>query len=121
MDRNTPFGLVTDSLVLSEKFNVRHDNILRAIKKCQNELSHNISYNLEMNIIESSYLAGPKGKERKERKVDVTEFGLALLLLYINSPKARQISAEIPNEPYPQLFSAGQYLNDFMPFRRATL
>jgi phage regulator Rha-like protein len=93
--RDTPFGPVTDSLILSEKFNVRHDNILRAIKKCQNELSHNTSYRLDKNIIESFYFAGAKGKERKERKVDVTEFGLALLLLYINSPKARQISAEI--------------------------
>jgi hypothetical protein len=31
----------------------------------------------------------------KTRKVDITEFGLVLLLLYLNSPKARQISAEI--------------------------
>ena len=29
--RDTPFGPVTDSLILSKKFNVRHDNILRAI------------------------------------------------------------------------------------------
>jgi len=77
---------------LSEKFNVRRDNILRAIKKCQTELSHNTSYRLDKNIIGNFYFAGAKGKERK---VDVTEFGLALLLLYINSPKARQISAEI--------------------------
>ena len=93
--RDTPFGPVTDSLILAAKFNVKHSNILRAIKKCQDELSHNSHYQLAKNIIESDYLAGPKGKERKERKVDVTEFGLALLLLYINSPKARQISAEI--------------------------
>lgn len=52
-------------------------------------------FRLDDNLIENSYFAGPKGKERKERKVDITEFGLALLLLYINSPKARQISAEI--------------------------
>jgi phage regulator Rha-like protein len=93
--RDTPFGPVTDSLILSKMFNVRHDNILRAIKKCKSELSHNTNYNLDNNIIENFYLAGLPGKERKERKIDVTEFGLALLLLYINSPKARQISAEI--------------------------
>jgi phage regulator Rha-like protein len=93
--RDTPFGPVTDSLVLSKKFNVRHDNILRAIKKCQSELSHNSNYKLDENIIENTYIAGAKGKEREERKMDITEFGLALLLLYINSPKARQISAEI--------------------------
>ena len=46
-------------------------------------------------MIENEYLAGPKNKQRKEKKYDVTEFGLALLLLYVNSPKARQISAEI--------------------------
>lgn len=46
-------------------------------------------------MIESLYVGGAAGKERQERKVDVTEFGLAVLLLYINSPKARQISAEI--------------------------
>ena len=46
-------------------------------------------------MIESFHYVGVKGKERKERKVEITEFGLALLLLYINSPKARQISAEI--------------------------
>ena len=51
--RDTPFGPVTDSLILSEKFNVRHDNILKAIKKCQNELSHNTSYRLDKNIIEN--------------------------------------------------------------------
>jgi len=93
--RDTPFGPVTDSLILSKMFDMRHDNILRAIKKCQAELSHNSNYNLDKNIIESSHLAGAKGKQRQERKMDITEFGLALLLLYINSPKARQISAEI--------------------------
>lgn len=39
--------------------------------------------------------AGAEGRKRKSRKVDISEFGLALLLLYINTPKARQISAEI--------------------------
>jgi hypothetical protein len=34
-------------------------------------------------------------EKRNYRKVDITEFGLTLLLLYINSPKARKISAEI--------------------------
>jgi hypothetical protein len=40
-------------------------------------------------------MAGPLGREKKTRKVDITEFGLVLLLLYLNSPQARQISAEI--------------------------
>ncbi len=93
--RDTPFGPVTDSLTLADKFNLRHDNILRAIEKCRKELSAQAKFQLSDNLIENSYCAGPKGKLRKERKVDVTEFGLALLLLYINSSKARQISAEI--------------------------
>jgi hypothetical protein len=41
------------------------------------------------------YLEGAKGKERQNLKYDITEFDLALFLLYINTPKARLISAEI--------------------------
>ena len=93
--RDTPFGAVTDSIILEKKFGIKHSNILRAINKCRAELSHESNYELEKHFIESMHLVGPKGRVRNERKVDVTEFGLALLLLYINSPKARQISAEI--------------------------
>lgn len=93
--RDSPFGPVTDSLTIAEKFNLKHSNILRAINKCRSELSSNSSYKLENHLIESLYVGGAAGKERQERKVDVTEFGLAVLLLYINSPRARQISAEI--------------------------
>ncbi len=93
--RDTPFGPVTDSLVVAEKFGLKHHNVLRAISKCKSELSNSENYKLEENLIETHYLVGFQGKERKERKVDITEFGLAILLLYINTPKARQISAEI--------------------------
>lgn len=93
--RDTPFGPVTDSNVIAEKFNLKHHNVLRAISKCRSELGDVENYQLHKNLIESSRLAGAVGKERQERKVDITEFGLALLLLYINTPKARQISAEI--------------------------
>lgn len=48
-----------------------------------------------MHLIESEHLTGAVGRQRKSRKVDITEFGLALLLLYINTPRARQISADI--------------------------
>lgn len=91
--RDTPFGPVTDSLTLAKQFDLEHNKILRAINKCREELSGEEKYDLDNNLIENKHLVGPKGKERKERKVDVTEFGLALLLLYINSPKARKISA----------------------------
>lgn len=93
--RDTPFGPVTDSLKIAEKFQMEHKNVLRAIKKCLDELSTELKFELSKNIIENSYLAGPLGKERKALKYDITEFGLALLLLYINTPKARLISAEI--------------------------
>jgi phage regulator Rha-like protein len=93
--RDTPFGPVTDSLVLCQRFDLEHSKVLRAISKCRNELSSEVKFSLENNLIESFHYVGVKGKERKERKVEITEFGLALLLLYINSPKARQISAEI--------------------------
>lgn len=93
--RDTPFGPVTDSLVLAKKFGLTHGNILRSINKCKSELANEAKYDLTNNLIEVHYLAGPAKRPRKERKVDITEFGLVLLLLYINSPKARQISAEI--------------------------
>lgn len=93
--RDTPFGPVTDSLKIAEKFEMEHKNVLRAIKKCQQELGIELKFELNKNIIENNYLGGAKGKERKNIKYDISEFGLALLLLYINTPKARLISAEI--------------------------
>jgi phage regulator Rha-like protein len=93
--RDSPFGPVTDSLIIAEKFKIKHSNILRAIQKCREELVLNSVYKLESHLIQSFYYAGAKGKQRLEPKYDISEFGLALLLLYINSPKARQISAEI--------------------------
>ena len=93
--RDTPFGPVTDSLKIAEKFEMDHKHILRAIRKCQDELMVQPKFGLNKNIIENSYLGGEEGRERKLLKYDVTEFGLALLLLYINTPKARLISAEI--------------------------
>ncbi len=59
------------------------------------ELSIKPKFGLNENFIENGYLGGAIGRQRKLRKVDITEFGLTLLLLYINSPKARLISAEI--------------------------
>ena len=93
--RDTPFGPVTDSLKIAEHFEIGHKHMLRAIDKCRKELSTEPKFGLCKNLIENSYLAGPKGRQRNYRKVDITEFGLTLLLLYINSPKARKISAEI--------------------------
>ncbi len=93
--RDTPFGAVTDSITLANKFGLLHKNVLRSVDKCILELSHESKYKLSQNFIENHYMAGAKGRERKERKVDITEFGLVILLLYVNTPKARQISAEI--------------------------
>ncbi len=93
--RDTPFGAVTDSLRIADKFGMHHAHVLRAIKKCLVELGTESKYGLCSNLIENSYLGGPKGRETKRLKYDITEFGLALLLLYINTPKARVISAEI--------------------------
>ncbi len=93
--RDTPFGSVTYSLKVAEYFNIQHKHILRAIDTCKNELSIEPKFGLNRKFIENSYLGGTKGRKRKTRKVDITEFGLMLLLLYINSAKARMISAEI--------------------------
>jgi phage regulator Rha-like protein len=93
--RDTPFGPVTDSMIVASKFGLTHHNVLRAISKAHDELDDNSKLKIDDNFIESHYMAGPSGREKKTRKVDITEFGLVLLLLYLNSPKARQISAEI--------------------------
>lgn len=93
--RDTPFGPVTDSLRIAEHFDMEHRNILRAIDKCKRELGTELKFELCSNFIENSHLSGPTGRKRDYRKVDITEFGLTLLLLYINTPKARRISAEI--------------------------
>ncbi len=93
--RDTPFGPVTDTLLLSKKFGISHSNILRAVERCQKDLATELKFELCNNLIDNSYLSGPRERQRTYRKVDITEFGLALLLLYINSPKARRISAEI--------------------------
>ncbi len=93
--RDTPFGPVTDSMIVANKFGLTHHNVLRAISKVHEELDDNRKLKIDDNFIESHYMAGPLGREKKTRKVDITEFGLVLLLLYLNSPQARQISAEI--------------------------
>ena len=93
--RDSPFGAVTDSLKIAEHFDIDHKHILRSIDKCISELSTEPKFGLCKNFIENKYLSGPKGRKRKYRKVDITELGLTLLLLYINTPKARRISAEI--------------------------
>lgn len=93
--RDTPFGPVTDSLRIAEHFDMSHAHILRAIDKCKYELGTESKFGFCKNLIENSYLSGPTGRKRDYRKVDITEFGLTLLLLYINTPKARRISAEI--------------------------
>ena len=67
--RDTPFGPVTDSLVVAEKFGIKHSNILRAIDRCKNELSIQLKFELNKNLIENSYLAGAKkGKSGKGEK-----------------------------------------------------
>jgi len=93
--RDTPFGPVTDSLKIAEHFDIKHHNVLRAIDKCNSELGTELKFEFCKNLIENSHLSGPDGRKRSYRKVDITEFGLTLLLLYINTPKARRISAEI--------------------------
>jgi len=93
--RDTPFGPVTDSLKIAEHFEMEHKNVLRAVNKCNTELGTELRFELCKNFIENKHLSGPEGRQREYRKIDITEFGLTLLLLYINTPKARKISADI--------------------------
>ena len=78
--RDTPFGPVTDSITLAQKFQLKHSNILRSINKCRVELESNAHYKLEDNLIESTYLAGPEGKER-ESEMQILQ-NLALLCFF---------------------------------------
>lgn len=70
--RDTPFGPVTDSIRIAEKFEMDHKHVLRAIKKCIDELSIQPKFGLNKNIIENSCLGGAKGKERQNPKYDIT-------------------------------------------------
>ena len=93
--RDRPFGPVTDSLKIGEHFDMEHKHLLRAVEKCILELGTEPKFGLCENFIENRYLAGPENRKREYRKVDISEFGLMLLLLYINTAKTRKISAEI--------------------------
>ena len=49
--RDTPFGPVTDSLKIAEKFDMNHQHVLRAIRKCEFELGTESKFGLCKNII----------------------------------------------------------------------
>lgn len=44
--RDTPFGPVTNSLKIAEKFEIDHKNVLRAIKKCEIKLGTQLKFEL---------------------------------------------------------------------------
>lgn len=69
--RDTPFGPVTDSLKISEHFDMNHQHILRAIKKCRDELSIQSKFGLNENFVENSYLGEVQKveKEKQERLI----------------------------------------------------
>ncbi len=69
--RDTPFGPVTDSLKIAEKFEMNHKNVLRAIDKCRSELLIHLKFDLNKNLIKNSHLAMPIGRLRQSRKVDI--------------------------------------------------
>jgi phage regulator Rha-like protein len=52
--RDTPFGPVTDSLKIADKFDMDHKHVLRAIKKCQLELVTQPKFGLCENIIKTA-------------------------------------------------------------------
>ncbi len=56
--RDTPFGPVTDSLRIAEKFEMEHKHVLRSIKKCLAELSTQPKFGPRKNLIENRYLPG---------------------------------------------------------------
>lgn len=46
--RDTPFGPVTDSLVIAKKFGLTHGTILRSINKYKTELENEAKYTLQI-------------------------------------------------------------------------
>ena len=70
--RDTPFGAVTDTLRIAEKFDMSHKNVLRAVKKCRMELSTELKFELCENLIDNSYLSGPEGRKRKYPKGSIS-------------------------------------------------
>jgi phage regulator Rha-like protein len=53
--RDTPFGPVTDSMIVANKFGLTHHNVLRAISKVHDELDDNSKLKIDDNFIESYY------------------------------------------------------------------
>ncbi len=64
--RDTPFGPVTDSLKIAEHFNMTHAHLLRAIDKCQNELSIQSKFGLNKNLIKKVPADFQHEKEKKK-------------------------------------------------------
>ena len=63
--RDTPFGPVTDSLRIAEKFEMEHRNVLCAIKKCEKELGVQLKFELTKNIIKKNIKVEPSVKSGK--------------------------------------------------------
>ena len=53
--RDTPFGPVTDSIIVASKFGLTNRNVLRAISKVHDELDDNSKLKIDDNFIESYY------------------------------------------------------------------
>ena len=66
--RDSPFGLVTDTTMLAEKFGIKHSNILCAVSRCRKEIGSESKNRLGENLMDSSYMAGAKGKQREKEK-----------------------------------------------------
>jgi phage regulator Rha-like protein len=57
--RDSTFGSITNSLKITEHFDMKHHNILRAIDKCTKNLGTELKFELRENLVESSHLSGP--------------------------------------------------------------
>ena len=80
---------MTDTLVLSDKFNIRHDNILRAVQKCREEFLLNTKYQIQNHLIDSLYYAGAKARQISAEIL----YRFFILKTYVEGLNDRQIGA----------------------------
>ena len=85
---------ITDSLELAKVFGIQHQAVLRSVYYCQKELKTELRFALSSHLIENTNYKDTKKTQKRSEKVDITGFGLSLLLPYINTRKIYRAGAE---------------------------
>lgn len=88
-------GIRIESLVLAQSLNVHHDRVLRGIDNCRQDIMFKSEYRFDENFSLGFYYDEIDCRLSLDPKFFISEFGMALLVVHINSSKARQIASEI--------------------------